>query len=156
MGRSRLSLFADQRAWLMLAAIFGILVGLGAYTFSYAEGSSYLSDDPAACVNCHVMQEQFDGWNNSSHKAVATCNDCHTPHTFLNKWLVKGLNGWNHSKAFTLGNFPNPIRIRPFNAKVALNNCIDCHEGVISQTSLPELHADQSCVSCHGNVGHGD
>ena len=156
MGKLILSLFSNNRAWVMLAAIFGILAGLGTYTFSYAEGTAYFSNDPEACVNCHVMQEQFDGWSNSSHKAVATCNDCHTPHDFVNKWIVKGLNGWNHSKAFTLGDFPNPIRIRPFNEEVVLENCKDCHEGLISSTSLPELHIDQSCVSCHGNVGHGD
>lgn len=156
MKRLFLALFTNNRAWITLAASIGILFGLSIYTFSFAEGGSYLSDDPSACVNCHVMQEQFDSWNNSSHKAVATCNDCHTPHNFVNKWLVKGLNGWNHSKSFTLGDYPTPIRMRSFNKEVVLKNCIACHEGLISQTSLPELTADQSCVTCHGNVGHGD
>jgi cytochrome c nitrite reductase small subunit len=39
----------------------GLLVGLGLYTFVYAKGASYLTNDPAACVNCHVMNEQYDG-----------------------------------------------------------------------------------------------
>ena len=38
------------------------------------------------------MRGQFDGWNHSSHKAVAGCNDCHTPHRFPDKWIVKGIN----------------------------------------------------------------
>ena len=37
-------------------------MGIGAYTFVYARGASYLTNDPAACVNCHVMREPYDGW----------------------------------------------------------------------------------------------
>ena len=77
--------------------LIGGIVGLGAFTFVYAEGSSYLSNDPQACVNCHVMDDVFDRWSHGSHKAVAVCNDCHTPHTPAAKWMVKGLNGVNHS-----------------------------------------------------------
>ena len=29
----------------------GLIFGAGAYTFRYAEGTSYLSNDPAACAN---------------------------------------------------------------------------------------------------------
>jgi nitrate/TMAO reductase-like tetraheme cytochrome c subunit len=29
------------------------------------------------------MREQFDGWLRASHRAVAVCNDCHTPHDVL-------------------------------------------------------------------------
>jgi cytochrome c nitrite reductase small subunit len=43
-------------------------------------GTSYLSSDPAVCINCHIMQEQYDGWLHGSHHAVAVCNDCHLPH----------------------------------------------------------------------------
>jgi len=33
-------------------------------------------------MNCHIMQSYFDDENRASHKAVATCNDCHTPEDF--------------------------------------------------------------------------
>ncbi len=138
-----------------LVAVVGILVGLSLFTFDHAAGASYLSDDPAACINCHVMREQFDGWNRSSHQAVATCNDCHTPHRFPDKWIVKGLNGWNHSVAFTTGNFPNTIRIRPFNAEIAEANCIECHQTMVDNVHGPADAESLSCVACHGNVGHG-
>jgi cytochrome c nitrite reductase small subunit len=138
---------------LSLIAVLGILSGLSLFTFNYAQGASYLSDDPNACVNCHVMREQFDGWNRGSHQAAAVCNDCHTPHSFPEKWLVKGINGWNHSWAFTTGNFPNTIRIRPFNARVAEANCIACHETMASNVHGPG--ETLACIACHGNVGHG-
>ena len=50
------------------------------YTFAYARGWAYMTDDPRACANCHVMNEQYDGWIKSSHRSVAVCNDCHVPH----------------------------------------------------------------------------
>ena len=139
---------------LSIAVSVGILGGLSLYTFDYAEGTSYFLDDPTACVNCHVMQEQYDDWNRSTHQAVATCNDCHTPHGFPDKWIVKGLNGWNHSVAFTTGNFPNTIQIREFNLDVALNNCVDCHQTMVSNINHPADDRAKSCVACHGNVGH--
>ena len=150
-GRSRLV------GWVFAAvAAVGVLVGLSVFTFVYAQGGSYLSDAPAACKNCHIMREQFDAWNRSSHTGVATCNDCHTPHTsFVAKWAVKGLNGFNHSLAFTTGAFPEPIRIKALNAAVAQANCVSCHETMVSQIHGAAPGEERSCVSCHSNPGHG-
>ncbi|MGH7358219.1 MAG: hypothetical protein ACREJR_05330 [Candidatus Rokuibacteriota bacterium] len=33
----------------------------GAFTSVYVKGFSYLSTDPRACVNGHIMNPQFDG-----------------------------------------------------------------------------------------------
>lgn len=63
----------------ILGIAIGMAVGVGAYTFVYARGYSYMTDNAEACVNCHVMEDQFSGWLKSSHRAVAVCNDCHTP-----------------------------------------------------------------------------
>ncbi len=63
-------------AWLG-CVLAGVVLGLGLYTFWYARGLSYFSSDPRACVNCHIMREQYDGWQKSSHSAFATCNACH-------------------------------------------------------------------------------
>ncbi len=139
---------------LALAALLGIFVGQGLFTVHYARGTSYLSDEPEACANCHIMRDQYDAWQRSSHGRVAVCNDCHTPHTFPDKWVVKGINGFNHSLAFTLGNFHEPIRIRPFNLRVAQNNCEDCHRTLVSQITGPHADEPLTCIACHGSVGH--
>src|SRR5690606_38417276 len=93
-----------QRRLVFLAAavavMLGMLGGVGAFTFGYGKGASYLSSDPRACANCHVMQGHFDSWMNSSHRNVAVCNDCHLPHHPIGKWVVKGDNGFFHSLAF--------------------------------------------------------
>lgn len=153
---------ATSRPWLLWKALLvgipvGAVVGIGGFTFVYARGASYLSNDPAACANCHVMQEQYDGWTRASHHAVAGCNDCHTPHDFAGKWFTKALNGFNHSWAFTTGNFAEPIRITPRNAEITEGTCRSCHVSVVASI---DAHAEPGtadaldCTRCHESVGH--
>lgn len=145
------------RAGLIVAIAAGILAGVGAYTFRYAEGLSYFSEDPRACMNCHIMQPQFDSWQKSSHHAVATCVDCHLPHTFPAKYIAKAENGYHHSKAFTLQDFDEPIMIKEKNAAILQDNCVDCHQGLVHEL-ISEAAYDQgtiNCVHCHRSVGHG-
>ena len=131
--------------------------GRGGYAFFYAEGTSYLSDDPRACVNCHIMREQFDSWQKSSHRAVAGCGDCHLPGDFANKWRVKAENGYYHSVAFTLQNFHEPIRIKPGNARVLNERCLGCHRDFVHGITLRRAgdEDDLYCVRCHAGTGHG-
>ena len=142
--------------WLLGGAL-GVCLGLGGFTFYYARGASYLSNDPRACVNCHIMQEQFDGWQKSPHHAVAACNDCHTPHALIPKYMTKMENGWHHSKAFTLQNFHEPIMIRPKNSRILQDNCLRCHGELVEAMSIRnESHRDpENCVRCHADTGHG-
>jgi len=140
-----------------LAVLAGVLLGTGAYTVNYAEGLSYLSTNPAACVNCHIMREQYDGWQHASHHAVATCNDCHVPHAFIPKYLVKAENGFWHSKGFTLQDFPEPIRLRPVSLKILEKNCVACHRELVNDVLGHDAagNVTPSCVHCHASVGHG-
>lgn len=135
-------------------AMLGILLGLSLFTFVYAKGASYFFDDPEVCINCHIMRDQYDAWNRSTHKQVATCNGCHTPKGLIGTYATKAINGWNHSVSFTTGNFSEPLQIRPFNREIALANCVRCHKDLTS----PMLHNVQGeradCLACHGNVGH--
>src|SRR6186713_1211704 len=100
------------------AILIGLTIGIGGYTFVYAKGASYMTNDPAACANCHVMQAHYDAWRKSSHHAVAVCNDCHTPANFVGKYMTKASNGWHHSVAFTSGDFHEPIEARTVNKEI--------------------------------------
>lgn len=147
----------SPRSWsLVLGALIGLVVGIGGYTFVYARGHSYLSNDPGACANCHVMHEQYDGWLRSSHRTAATCNDCHTPHNLIGKYYTKAYNGFWHSFYFTFG-FRDPIRITPANRRIAENACRSCHEPVVDaiEHGAGATAEDRvACVGCHGSVGH--
>ncbi|HET7904013.1 MAG TPA: cytochrome c nitrite reductase small subunit [Candidatus Eisenbacteria bacterium] len=141
------------------AVLFGVAAGVGGFTFIYAKGASYLGHDPAACANCHVMKEQFDGWAKSSHRSVAACNDCHAPHSLIPKLAVKAENGFRHSLMFTTGRFHEPIRITPRNRAVTEETCRHCHEEIVDAMVAfdDDAHRPEdavSCIRCHGAVGH--
>lgn len=142
-------------ASLVLTAMIGMLCGVGAFTFGYGKGASYLSNDPTGCANCHVMQDHFDAWQHSSHQHVAVCNDCHLPHHPIGKWVTKGDNGFFHSLAFTLENFHDPIQIKPRNRRVTQAACLHCHESMVHEM-MPEDPAGEmlACIHCHRDVGH--
>lgn len=141
----------------LIAILAGLFFGIGFYTFYYAKGGSYLSDEPTVCINCHIMREHFDSWQKGSHHAAAICNDCHLPQAFPVRYFVKMENGFNHSRKFTFQDFHEPIRVRPTNRVVIQQNCLRCHEQLISESVGTFHHADdhQNCVRCHREVGHG-
>ncbi len=135
----------------------GLAVGVGLFTFWYGKGASYLSNDPASCANCHIMNDQYNGWQKSSHKAVATCNDCHTPPDMIGKYTTKAWNGFWHSYYFTLGGFHEPIQITERNRQIAEQSCRTCHETMVHSITVSEANAAAekvSCIACHRNVGH--
>jgi cytochrome c nitrite reductase small subunit len=146
------------RAALFIGVLFGVLMGLGLFTFDYAAGTSYFSTDPAACANCHIMRDEYNSWTKAGHHQAAKCIDCHLPHDFIPKYIAKADNGWRHSKAFTLQNFHEPIQITPRNAQILQESCVRCHSDFVHElvegARLPSGEQAQ-CVHCHRTVGHG-
>ena len=144
-------------AAIRLAGLGGLVFGLVAFTFRYAEGLSYFSTDPRACANCHIMNDQYASWTKGPHHGVAGCVDCHLPHAFLPKYVAKALNGYHHSKGFTLQDFHEPILIKPRNAAILQASCLRCHgdfvHDILTQSERPEDAV--RCVHCHRGVGHG-
>ena len=139
--------------WAVVAALLvGMTAGLGLFTFGYARGSSYLTNDPRACANCHIMSEHYAAWTKSSHRAVATCNSCHTPHNLVGKYAVKARNGFWHSFYFTTGGFPDPLRITEPNRRVTENACRYCHTEITE--AIDHGAPATSCIRCHRYVGH--
>lgn len=163
----------------LAAAALGVALGLGAFTFVYARGASYLSTDPAVCANCHIMDEHFEAWQRSSHRVAAGCSDCHMPHDLAGKYLAKASNGFWHLLAFTTGRFPDPLQIKPQNRTITEDACRECHADIVAAidppsegpavevrsgrlaSSRPQIHdgsvvagARESCIRCHTYVGH--
>lgn len=142
---------------MLLAVLIGVFLGISAWTFNFAEGASYMSNKPEACVNCHIMRDQFDAWQKMPHHASATCNDCHVPHDTIGKYLTKVQHGYRHSKAFTFQDFHEPIQITPADRRIVETNCVRCHGEFVSEiTANTDTSADNvSCSRCHSDVGHG-
>ena len=143
----------------VLSGLTGLLLGIGAYTFHFAEGLSYFSNDPNACANCHIMREYRDSWQKSSHHTRAVCNDCHSPHALLEAH-DQAYNGWNHSVKFTLSTFADPIRIRPVNAARVRENCVHCHQELLDDVRRLPAHSASHDIDCaatrESGTGRGD
>lgn len=150
-------------------AIFAFLVAIGfaIYLIITAKAFSYLSKDPKACINCHVMNTSYATWQHSSHAQRATCVECHLPTDgVVNKYMAKARDGFNHTVAFTLNTYDHAMRISDDGAKRVQANCISCHNSV---TSTIGANADKyhnfddasgvengrKCWSCHRDVPHG-
>jgi len=151
-----------------LGALLGAMVGIGVTTFNYAKGLSYLSNDPAACVNCHIMRDEYDAWRKGPHHSFATCNDCHVPPHFPQKYVAKAMNGYHHSTGFTFQpalpdepgakvRFEEPIRIKAKNSQILQDNCLRCHGEFVHDIVRGSTWSDDAirCVHCHRGVGHG-
>jgi cytochrome c nitrite reductase small subunit len=153
-----------RKSAVILASLFGLVAGVGAFTFNYGEGLSYFSTDPRACANCHIMNSEFDSWTKGPHHDAAKCVDCHLPHELIPKYLAKADNGYRHSKGFTFMDtrftslaFHEPIMIKPRNAEILQENCLRCHGDFVHDIiagSKTDADAVQ-CVHCHRGVGHG-
>jgi len=148
---------------LLLAVALGALAGIGGYTFSYAKGLSYFSHEPSACVNCHIMQREYDSWQKSGHHHTAVCIDCHLPESFVPKYLTKAENGWRHGKLFTTGGFDEPIEVKAAGRAILQGNCVRCHGALTAQIRAGarplSAHDDAQnlpCTHCHWDAGHGD
>ncbi len=141
----------------------GLLAGLGAYTVYMSRAHSYLSDEPSACVNCHIMSPYYQSWNHSSHARWTNCNDCHVPHNnVFAKYAFKAMDGLYHSAVFTVKGEPQVIRPREASNNVIMENCIRCHTqlntdfvktGMITYTEAKNGEG-KACWDCHAQVPH--
>ena len=141
----------------------GIIDGLGAYIVYVSRMHTYATDDPSACINCHIMTPYYQSWMHSSHGGQTNCNDCHVPQdNAFNKYFFKAVDGLYHSAVFTLKSEPQVIRAREASSNVIMNNCIRCHTqlntdfvntGMIEFTQT-QTGEGKACWDCHRNIPH--
>jgi len=141
-----------------------VLTGTGLVIFHISNAASYLSDNPRACINCHVMTTEYASWQRSSHARVATCNDCHVPHnSIIRKYSFKASDGMRHAAMFTFRLEPQVIQIKDAGQNVVQENCLRCHSDQIHATYLSRsINAEENksgigrfCWDCHRETPHG-
>ena len=156
-------LIPPKKWQLPVIIVLGIFFGLVIYIFKVSNAVSYLSDEPETCINCHVMVPQYATWNHSSHRENATCNDCHVPHNnIVNKYFFKAKDGLRHATIFTLRKEPQVIFIKEEGKKVVHDNCVRCHDNLLTDSKLMtqtafKIHSktERECWECHREVPHG-
>jgi len=138
-------------------AMGGMTFGLGCAVAAISNAASYLSDDPKACINCHIMNPEYASWQHSSHGRVTVCNDCHVPHGNLAaKLFYKAKDGSRHSLLYTLRRENQVIQAIPGSKKVIQQNCLRCHRNAVAGAVAPVHQSfERSCTDCHREVPHG-
>lgn len=143
--------------------VVAVLAGLVVYLFFISRASSYLSDKPEACVNCHIMAPQYATWSHSSHREWTHCNDCHVPHNnIVNKYYFKAKDGLRHATIFTLRREPQVIFAHEPSQNVVQGNCLRCHDPLMDHFRYRsgtgarlEYIKERHCWDCHREVPHG-
>lgn len=156
--------FLPPLSWrLPVGIVISIFLGLFIFIFYISNASSYLSDDPKTCVNCHIMAPEYATWMHSSHRQWTNCNDCHVPHNnVFNKYFFKAKDGMRHATMFTLRLEPQVIHIKEAGKAVVQQNCIRCHSNLLTDSKVNSIHAqftsnreERVCWECHREVPHG-
>ena len=150
-------------------------IGLGLYMLKLSNAASYLSDDPQACVNCHLMTPQYLTWTHSSHREVAHCNDCHVPHD----WTAKMGRKMQASKEVwgkIFGSIDTPEKFEAMRLQLAQNEwkrlkannsleCRNCHDYDYMDFTRQSKRAtdahstylargERTCIDCHKGIAH--
>lgn len=159
-----INVLIPPQQWRMpVVILLGAFAGLAVYGAYSSRALSYLSDSPETCVNCHIMAPQYATWTHSSHREVATCNDCHVPQdNIFRTYYFKAMDGARHATMFTLRLEPQNIFIHQAGINVVQENCVRCHSTLITDSKLltqtDSFHhkfEDRLCWDCHREVPHG-
>jgi nitrate/TMAO reductase-like tetraheme cytochrome c subunit len=149
---------------LILIGILGVVI-LGLAAFSGIK----LTSTTSFCSSCHIMDNNYASWQQSTHKAV-NCLKCHAEPGFIGTAKVK-LNGVKQVAVTALSLADNPGK-----AIVGNSICTQCHNQenkeltaqlektreertknrhlVFDHTKHNQFEA--KCTSCHLGVGHSD
>lgn len=139
---------------LAICAALGAVAGAGLVVARIGNMTSYLSNEPETCINCHVMNNAYATWQRGSHARVAVCNDCHVPHTnAVAKLAFKASDGARHSYVFTMRNEPQVLRLSEGARPVVQGNCLRCHADQFAMVRLAGV-SERACWTCHSNI-HG-
>ena len=154
-----------SRGWKVFAIVIcGVLFGGAALFLHLLRAHTYLGDEPASCVNCHIMAPYYATWFHSSHSRDVTCNDCHVPvENPFRKWAFKGKDGMRHVSAFLVGGEPFVMQANEESSGVIMDNCIRCHTQLntefVKTGKLDYMTARSGggkvCWDCHRDVPHG-
>jgi len=143
--------------------LLGILTGGGMLIFHVSNASSYLSNDPETCINCHVMFPEYATWQRSAHGKNVTCNDCHVPQDHIvRSYYFKAQDGMRHAYMFTFRLEPQVIRMHAGGQQVVQENCIRCHDHLLHRVSSGTVTLSSArhgegklCWDCHRETPHG-
>jgi cytochrome c nitrite reductase small subunit len=133
----------------ILIAAIGITILLVLLFGPY--GLVYQTSKPSFCNTCHVMRDEYESWFLTGvHRSIA-CVDCHLPNNNpINHLVWKGIDGTKDALSFFNGIYPDYIRSTGHAKKVIKQNCIRCHNEMVSRIDTTTM----DCWACHRKINH--
>lgn len=154
----------SYRQKVTLSVLCGVIVGLTGLFFYLLRMHTYIiGDDPAACINCHIMSPYYATWAHSAHARNTTCNDCHVPNNNMAAhYAFKGMDGMKHVAYFVTFSERQSIEAEDASAEVIMDNCIRCHKQLnqefVNTGRIDYMEAKRgegkACRDCHRDVAH--
>ena len=140
-----------------LSLLCGIIVGLtGLFLYLLRIHTYIVGDDPAACINCHIMSPYYATWSHSAHARNTTCNDCHVPNNNMAAhYAFKGMDGMKHGAYFVTHSESQSIEAEKASAEVIMDNFI---REFVKTGRIDYMEAKRgegkACWDCHRDVAH--
>ncbi len=167
----------SSRFSILTLIILGLVVGVTGTVFTLVTVEATGSN--AFCLNCHEMQTVYDEYTKSSHYTNssgvnAACADCHLPHHYPEKLIVKTLRlaeVWYHLRG-TINSVQKFEDKRSTLAasvwkELAQNDaapCRACHDAQRMNQAEQSQHARKAhararrtarvCIDCHIGLAH--
>ena len=151
----------SYRQKIIITTLCGITFGLVVLFMYLLRMHTYIvGDDPAACINCHIMSPYYATWSHSSHGRDVTCNDCHVPNNNIaSHYFFKGMDGMKHVAYFVTHSERQAIEAEDASAEVIMDNCIRCHKQLNQEFvktgridyMMAKRGEGKACWASHGN-----
>ncbi|SJZ66797.1 NapC/NirT family cytochrome c [Selenihalanaerobacter shriftii] len=140
----------DYLNWKVIVGVFILLI-------VFSVGAIEYTSTPQFCNSCHVMDEAYQTWENTTHKDV-NCLKCHADSGIIGKVKVK-IAGTRQLYQVVTNNVPEEIV-----AHVPDKRCIKCHKDIgqvskVENIKIPHdshMEKDLECVTCHEDVVHAE
>ncbi len=140
----------SRKGRITLLIIFFAGLGLGSFLLVGPPQLLAISESPAFCASCHVMEEEHTAWSHAGAHRRIRCVDCHLPNgNPLEHYVWKSIDGMKDVVFFHSGMVPDRIALSSHGAKVMQNNCIRCHAETVTQ-----MDTTRQCWGCHRQLQH--
>jgi cytochrome c nitrite reductase small subunit len=111
-------------------------------------------DGPQFCGMCHVMEEQVSSFEHSAHRSVASCGDCHVPHSLVPGAMYKAYTGTKDLLGVLRNKGTLDIHSSALGKRVAQDNCLRCHGDLLREIGDTRENGGKFCFDCHRNTPH--
>lgn len=136
--------------WVLVVLV--ILMAVFAFVFFGPPGVAEVVAEPEFCARCHVMEPQYQAWQQSQHDFMDTCNECHLPNDgFIEHWFWDGVVGVRDVVKWNLNLVPEHIEARERSKDWIQENCRRCHGEIMTDVHPPD---DRWCWECHRESYH--